>query len=55
MKNKSKLSDCIAGGFLGIGFAMGFFPILIASLIIQHNLFLEMIERMDSFWKERQI
>lgn len=41
----------IAGLLIGIGLAFGFLPILIASLLIKHNLFIEIINRMDEFWK----
>lgn len=42
----------IAGLLFGIGLFMGCVPIFIASLLVNKNLFIEAIERMDGFWKE---
>ncbi len=39
---------------MGIGLGAGFIPILIASLIMKDNLFLEIIERMDAYWEEKE-
>lgn len=41
----------IAGLLFGIGLCVGFLPILIASLLVKHNLFIEAIDRMDGYWK----
>jgi hypothetical protein len=50
MDNKTR--NNIAGSLIGIGMGIGFFPILIASILIKKNVFVEIIQRMDSFWKE---
>lgn len=42
----------IAGLLFGVGLVMGCVPILIASLLVKKNLFIEAIDRMDGFWKE---
>ena len=41
----------IAGLFFGLGLSMGFLPILIASIIAGDNLYNEIIERMDQYWR----
>lgn len=41
--------------FFGIGLGIGFIPILIASLLIKENLFLECIDRMDGFWIDKGV
>jgi len=37
----------------GLGLAIGFIPILIASFIMKENLFNVCITRMDKYWLER--
>lgn len=49
----SKVRGLAAGIFFGIGLGVGFIPILIASLLIKENLFLECFDRMDGFWREQ--
>ncbi len=44
----------IVGLLIGVGLCMGFLPILIASLLVKHNLFIEIIDRIDVFWKETE-
>ena len=50
----SRTKDSIAGLLIGFGLVLGFIPIAIASLLINKNLFIEIISRMDLFWKERE-
>jgi|TARA_B100001059_G_scaffold235734_1_gene282564 hypothetical protein len=45
------MKNVIAGLLVGVGIAIGFLPILIASLLVKHNLFIEIIDRMDGYWK----
>lgn len=52
--NKPSTRDVIAGVLFGVGIAFGFIPILLASLLVRENLFLEVFDRMDNFWKSRQ-
>ena len=42
----------VAGLLLGVGIAMGSIPILIASIMMGDNLFIEIVDRMDSYWKK---
>ncbi len=42
----------IAAIFFGLGLGMGLVPIIIASLIMRHNLFIEVIDRMDGYWSK---
>lgn len=51
-KNRST-ADIMAGLLVGVGLALGFIPILIASLLVRHNLFNEILGRMDEFWRAR--
>ena len=48
-----KVRDIAASILFGLGLGMGFIPILIASLLIKENLFLECFDRMDGFWRDR--
>lgn len=52
-KDKKNPSDVVAGVLFGIGLAMGFLPIALASLIVKRNLFVECIDRMDGVWRSR--
>lgn len=47
------MRDITSGFFIGLGLAMGFVPILIASLLQRRNMIVEMIDRMDGYWKDR--
>ena len=42
----------VAGLLVGVGIAMGSIPILIASIMMGDNLFIEIVDRMDSYWKK---
>lgn len=49
MKNiRINISSILFGLCLGCGII----PILIASLIMRHNLIIEVIDRMDEYWKQ---
>lgn len=47
-----KLRISIAAILFGIGLAFGALPIIVASLIVKRNLFIESINLMDVVWKE---
>ena len=46
---------CFIGFLFGIGIGIGSPFIILASLIEGHNLVLELMDRMDDFWKEREV
>ena len=47
-----KAKYIISGLLIGTGIGFGFIPILIASLLMGDNLFIELIDRMDEYWEE---
>lgn len=50
-EKRQYMKNIIAGTLVGVGLAAGFLPILIASLLVRHNLYVEILDRMDDFWK----
>jgi len=50
---KRNPADIAASILFGLGMAMGFLPIALASLIVKQNLFTECFDRMDGFWRSR--
>lgn len=45
--------DVVAAVLFGLGLALGFLPIGLASLIVKRNLFFECIDRMGVVWRSR--
>lgn len=43
------MKNNIAGILIGIGLAFGFIPILLASIIMNNNMFIEIIDRLDKY------
>lgn len=48
------MKDRTAGILFGIGLALGFLPILLASMLVKENLFVVCIDCMDTFWEGRE-
>jgi len=52
-KAKKNPADLAAAVLFGLGLAMGFLPIAVASLMVKRNLFTECLDRMNDFWQSR--
>lgn len=46
-----KYKYAIAGALVGLGLGVAFLPIGIASIMVKHNLFIEIIDRINGFWE----
>ena len=45
------MKNNISGALIGFAMALGFIPLFIASIIQKNNMFIEILDRLDDYWK----